>query len=168
MRRWRIGAALALALAGSGWSSAQAAAPDWRGLDWLMGAWTADGGGAQQGTGGFSFARDAGGQVVVRKNFADYPAQGGRPAERHDDLMVIFREGAAERAIYWDSEGHIIHYALAEPAPGRVVFESDDPDGPKYRITYRQTPAGLEGAFEIAPDRQRFNRYLTWTAHHAR
>jgi hypothetical protein len=166
MRRWGMGAALGLMLALSG--AAQAAAPDWRGLDWLMGAWTADGGGAQQGTGGFSFARDAGGQVVVRKNFADYPAQNGRAAERHDDLLVIFREGAAERAIYWDSEGHIIHYAVAEPAPGRVVFESDDPDGPKYRITYRQTPTGLEGAFEIAPDRQRFNRYLAWTAHRGR
>ena len=82
--------------------------------------------------------------------------------------MVIFREGAAERAIYWDSEGHIIHYALAEPAAGRVVFESDDAAGPKYRITYRQTSAGLEGEFALAPDRQTFKPYLTWTAHKAR
>jgi hypothetical protein len=163
-----MGTALTLALTGAG----HTATPDWRGFDWLLGAWTADGGGAQPGTpqgqGGFSFTPDAGGQVIVRKNFADYPAQGGKPAERHDDLMVIFREGGAERATYWDSEGHIIHYAVTAPAPGRVVFESDDPAGPKYRITYRQTPAGLEGEFALSPDRQTFKPYLTWTAHKAR
>ena len=97
-----------------------------------------------RGPAAFSFARDAGGQVIVRKNFADYPAQNGRPAERHDDLLVIFREGGAERAIYWDSEGHIV--TAPWPSCARyVVFESDDPAGPRYRITYPPfRPTGLE------------------------
>jgi hypothetical protein len=157
-----MGAALALTLAGPG----RAAPADWRGFDWLVGNWTADAD-ATGAKGGFSFSRDAGGQVLIRRNFADYPAREGRPAERHDDVMVIYRDGPAARAIYWDSEGHVIHYAVSAPAADHVLLESDDPAGPRFRLSYHRTTAGLSGAFEIAPDRQRFNPYLSWTAHRA-
>lgn len=76
MVKWGLGAALAIGLA----ASAGAAEPGWAGLNWLSGHWVGEGGGAQQGAGGFSFAPEAGGKVLVRRNVADYPAQAGRPA----------------------------------------------------------------------------------------
>lgn len=156
---------LALSLWLGGSTLALAAAPAWTGLDWLVGEWTATGDPAQ-GTGGFSFAKEAGGQVIVRRNFADEPARPGKTAERHDDLMVIWQEGPATRATYWDSEGHQIHYAVSAPAAGEVDFISDDASGPRYRLRYFKTPDGLKGGFEIAPPnaREAFQPYLAWTA----
>jgi len=38
--------------------------------------------------------------------------------------MVIYLEGTP-RAIYFDSEGHVIRYKISFPADESVVFESD-------------------------------------------
>jgi hypothetical protein len=80
--------------------------------------------------------------------------------------MVIYREGPALRATYWDSEGQTIHYAVSAPQAGEVVFLSDDPAGPRFRLTYRKTADGLAGRFEIAPPpaRDQFHEYLAWMA----
>lgn len=163
--KWLCVGGLAVTLAGP----ARAAAPDWSAFDWLVGHWTAEGGGVQQGQGGFSFDREAGGQVLVRRNFAEYPAHDGKPPERHEDLMVIAWEGPTVRATYWDSEGHAIHYRLTSPSAGQAVFLSDDPEGPRFRLSYQRTEAGLKGRFEIAPpnDREHFADYLAWTARRA-
>ncbi len=159
----RLWLAIGLWLAGS--ALALAAPPAWTGFDWLIGDWTASSD-PSQGTGGFTFAREAGGQVIVRRNFADEPAKGGRSAQRHDDLMVIYLDGAATRAIYWDSEGHQIHYGVSAPAAGEVDFVSDDPSGPRYRLRYLKTGPGLQGSFEVAPANARdsFQPYLAGTA----
>jgi hypothetical protein len=159
-------AGVALAILAWG-GAAAAAAPDWGALSWLIGRWTGAGGAtAMQGGGGFSFLPEAGGTVLLRKNVADYPPQGGRPAQHHEDLMVIYREGPTVRATYWDSEGQTIHYAVSAPSPDEAVFVSDDAGGPRFRLTYRKTAQGLTGRFEIAPPpaRDQFRDYLTWTA----
>ncbi len=161
MRALQLGLMVALALQGG--ALAAAASP----MDWLIGRWVADGGGAEQGTGTFSFLPDAGHTVIVRRNLADYPAQNGKPASHHSDLMVIYRDDRGPRADYWDSEGHTIHYAVSLDGPsGEVVFLSDPGAGPRYRLTYRQKGSGLEGQFEIAPPNapDQFKSYLTWRA----
>ena len=67
-------------------------------LDFLLGDWVAEGGGAPgQGTGGFSFAPDLQRAIVVRKSYAEYPATKDRPTYRHDDLMVIYKDSSAHR-----------------------------------------------------------------------
>src|SRR5262249_48896292 len=113
-----------------------AAEPDPFG-DWapLLGTWEARAGEAK---GGFSLERGLGGKVLVRKNHAEYPAQKDRPAAVHDDLMVVYPEGGATRADYYDSEGHVIHYRVTlEPAQKRVVFLSDAQAGaPRFRLSY--------------------------------
>ena len=84
--------------------------------------------------------------------------------------MVIERAGGDIRATYWDDEGHTIHYVASTPAPGSLTFLSTDTSGPHYRLSYRQTAAGLEGRFEIAPGQQTtgFQTYLSWTARPSR
>jgi hypothetical protein len=129
----------------------------WGPLQSLVGEWTGEGGGAPgAGTGRFSFKPDLQGQILVRKNRAEYPATKDRPAMVHDDLMVVYRESpeAPLHAIYFDSEGHTIRYEVYGPPDGSaaVFLSAAEPAAPRYRLTY--TPAGqdrLKIKFEIAP-----------------
>jgi hypothetical protein len=95
------------------------------------------------------------GKVLVRKNHADYPATKDRPAFSHDDLMVIYREaeGARACAIYFDNEGHVIHYnaSLSEDGTTWVFLSDPTPSAPRYRLTYTKEKNGMLGIkFEIA------------------
>ena len=86
-------------------------AADWGPLQFLVGSWRGEGSGDPgRGSGEFSFATDLQGAVLIRKIFAEYPASGGRPAFRHDDLTVVHRESPSGplRANYFDDEGHMI------------------------------------------------------------
>jgi hypothetical protein len=129
----------------------------WKPIEFLFGNWTAQGGGssAGQGTGDFSFSLDINKQIVTRKNFAAYTS-GPEAGTRHDDLMIIYSEDAGKslKAIYFDSEGHVIHYDVRSPAPNVAIFE-----GSGYRITYRFEEKLLTGKFEVGG-----KTYLEWTS----
>lgn len=145
---------------------AQSAAPDhaavrFKPIEFLFGNWIAQGGGASagQGSGGFSFEPQINKQIVIRKNFAEYTA-GPEAGTRHDDLMIIFNENDSLHAIYFDSEGHVIRYAVKAPSPDVAVFESDaTKPGPKYRLTYSLRGAELNGKFEVND-----KIYLNWSS----
>jgi hypothetical protein len=143
---------------------------DWKSLAWLIGDWTGAGSGDPgRGSGDFSFQPDLQGQILVRKSFAEYPASGDKPAHRHDDLMVLYAEGKRLRATFFDSEGHVIRYAIDAAAEGRTVtFVSDaTQEAPRFRLTYHKTGDNtLAGTFEIAPPGKpdAFAKYLEWTA----
>jgi hypothetical protein len=135
-------------------------------LRFLLGEW--QGLGDQAGaTGGFTFSSTVQDRVIVRTNYSNTPATAGRPASRHDDLMVIYVDGEAVKADYFDNEGHVIRY-LAQPRTGGVVFVSEVRQGePRYRLTYsRADDTTITGSFEVAPPGQpdAFASYLTWRA----
>ena len=136
------------------------------GLRFLLGSWEAasDGSGA---SGAFTFAPGVQDQVIVRTNYSNSPAADGRPASRHDDLMIIYVEEGQVRAEYFDNEGHVIRY-VAEVRPGEVLFTSEvRANEPRYRLAYRLLAGGaLEGRFDVAPPGRPdgFAQYLTWTA----
>jgi len=139
-------------------------------LAFLIGNWGGAGSGPPgQAAGTAEFSRSLQDRVILRTSFAEYPAAEGRPASRHDDLMVIYAGAAgAVRADYWDSEGHIIRYAVQTTAAGRAVFVSDAVSGePRYRLTYEIDSSGtLKGEFAIAPPGtpEVFKPYLNWTS----
>jgi hypothetical protein len=140
-------------------------------LDFLLGSWEATGGGTPgHGVGTTTFERQLANKVVVRRNHADYPATKDRAATTHDDLMIIYADADGQiRADYYDSEGHIIHYA-AETADGQAIFTSDPAPGVgRFRLTYKLSYAGIvSGEFEGAPPAEpdAFKSYLTWTMRH--
>ena len=140
-------------------------------LSFLLGDWEATGQGQPgQGTGRSVFHQDLQQRVMIRNSFAEYPATADRPASRHDDLMVIYADGAALKADYYDSEGHVIRYAVANPSADAAVFTSDlKPGAPRYRLSYVLKGDVLEGTFEIAPPGKpdAFQRYLAWQSHKA-
>jgi hypothetical protein len=134
-------------------------------LQFLTGRWKAIGGGQPgAGSGEFSFDAELGGKILVRHNYAEYAA-GTAAIARHDDLMVVYLEGSP-RAIYFDSEGHVIRYSVKVPAPDTVVFESDGSQpGPRYRLSYKLDGKTLNGKFEMAqPGSNDFKPYLAWAS----
>jgi hypothetical protein len=123
----------------------------------LLGEWRGEGSGTPgRGSGGFVFALDLQGRVLVRRSFAEYPASATRPPFRHDDLTVAHREGedGPVRALYLDNEGHVIPYtARVSAARDTFVLVSDpQPAAPRYRLSYVMAgPDDLRLRFEVAP-----------------
>jgi hypothetical protein len=145
----------------------------WADWGFLLGEWTAEessGVPGQASKGSFTLAPDLGGKVLVRKNHAEYPPAGGRPAIVHDDLMIIYRAPAgpaafAIKAFYDDSEGHVIHYNVSFSIDKKkIVFLSERiPDSPQYRLTYEDVNPGIaKVVFEIAPPEKpgQFTKYV--------
>ena len=138
-------------------SSAQETTSGWALFEYLLGDWVGEGGGQPgQGTGEFSFHPDLQNRILVRKNYAACPPTKDRPGFRHDDLMVVYRESdnASPRALYFDSEGHVIHYSITASSDKKTIeFLSEVlPSSPRYRLTYVRTGSDtLTLKFEIAP-----------------
>ncbi len=147
-------------------------APNWDSWRFLMGEWIGEGAGQPgQGSGSFSFALDLQGKVLVRRNRADYPATQDRPAFSHEDLMVVYQESGASstRAIYFDNEGHVIHYAAKVSDRGDAITFLSDPSSsaPRFRLTYTKVKAEAQTIkFEIAPPDKpdAFSTYIEATA----
>ena len=161
---------LLLLLHGGSLCAHQAAPPDWSGCDFLVGEWIGEGGGMPgEAAGGFTLAYDLQKTILVRKNFADYPATKERPAFRHDDLMVMYQEAGKIRAVYFDNERHVIHYnvAVAKESSSIVFLSDPDPSAPRFRMTYtRDSDRKVRILFEIAPPGkpEAFSKYIEASA----
>lgn len=115
----------------------------WQSFEFMVGKWKAD-------TGAFTFLPELNGQVLARRNFNNTPGQ------KHEDLMIVYQEGGP-KAIYFDTEGHVIRYNISFPAKNTAVFVSEGA-GPKYRLSYALKDEKLDGKFEIDG-----KTYLQWT-----
>ena len=135
----------------------QSDAPNWQDWNFLLGEWTGTGSGQPgQGAGKFSFKLDLQRHVLVRTNYAEYPATKERPAFRHDDLMIVYREplSGPTKAIYFDSEGHVIHYSVKinQSAATATFLSEPEAEVPSYRLTYTgKGPDAVSIKFEVAP-----------------
>jgi len=167
MNRWSIALLLLYSIAASTQNPPKEASR-WAAWEPFLGSWQGTGSGQPgQGAGEFTLEPDLHGTVLVRHNFAEYPATKDKPAYRHDDLMVIYSDNDKTRADYWDNEDHVIHYDAAL-SPGRLVFTSSSAQaGPRYRLTYTKTSDdALKITFEIAPpdDPGAFKTYIEASA----
>lgn len=136
----------------------------WKRFEFLLGKWTGAAGekdtqiGAGRGT--FSYELQLDGKIIVRHNHATYDS-----GVRHDDLMVLYLDSEKPRAIYFDSEGHVIRYNVTLPSANMVVFESDGAQpGPRYRLSQWLEKESLNGKFEIAPPGAGYRVYMSWTS----
>ena len=143
---------------------------NWNAFKFLIGEWVGEGTGAPgEGAGGFTFSYDLQNTVLVRKNYANYPATKDRPAFTHNDLIVVYQEMGKTKAVYFDNEQHVINYSVTVSADSNsVVFVSDViPSAPRFRLT--NTKAGADKisiTFEMAPPGkpEAFTRYIEATA----
>jgi hypothetical protein len=136
----------------------QTKSPDvWGPYKFLVGNWTAEGHGEPgEGKGAFSFRLELQGKILVRRSHVDYPTTPKQAAFRHEDLLIIYPGAgpAPDRAVYFDSEGHVIHYAATFNDQGKsLTFLSEaSPQAPRFRLTYYQgEDKSLQVKFEIAP-----------------
>lgn len=121
--------------------------PAWAPFAFMLGEWRGTESGTPSGVRAeFSLQPELDGKVLVRHNLNESP-QG-----RHEDLLVLYREGTGFRAFYVDNENHVIHYAVT-PGDQLVTFTSDEvPGRPRFRLTYRQKEASrLDITFALQP-----------------
>ncbi len=125
---------------------------NWDDWQYYLGEWIGEGTGEPgEGVGGFRFDFDLQGQILIRRNFAEYPPSAEKAAYRHDDLMIIYRETEGTfRAMYWDNEGHVIHYTVEfSKDKNTLTFIGDvQPSAPRFRFTYQKRGA-IHCAFSL-------------------
>jgi hypothetical protein len=147
-----------------------AKADPWAGVRFLIGSWEAKttGGVAQaQVSAGYSFRLELRDHVLARHSRSGVCAAPEDFDCQHSDLLYIYpaANGRAFEAIYFDNEGHVIHYDVSTPKAGTAVFLSDaSQPGPQYRLSYELADGALTGKFELKmPGHTDFLSYLEWS-----
>ena len=138
-------------------------------LAFLHGTWTAEaqGNAGVSASGTYTFQMELGNHVLARQS--TYTGCKG-PEDfncAHGDLLYIYPEGPdhALKAIYFDNEGHVIHYSVSVPEPSTAILLSDPATpGPQFRLIYQLHDATMSGKFQIRmPGQQNWTSYLEWT-----
>jgi hypothetical protein len=142
----------------------------WNSLSYLEGTWDARTQGEASGVaaaGTYSFKKELGGHILARHTSA---AGCKGPADfncEHSDLLYIYQDTPDQplKAIYFDNEGHVIHYRVSTPAPGSAIFISDPAvPGPQYQLVYELTGAVMSGKFQMRmPGKAEWTSYLEWS-----
>jgi len=124
----------------------------WEKFQFLMGDWispmSGEPGEAVAGSSTFSFQLDQ--NIIIRNSRAEFaPAPGATKGLVHDDLLIIYQQSGEQdpRAIYFDNEGHIIHYKISFPENRTgVIFDSEATAfSPRARLVYEKAPDGNLG-----------------------
>jgi hypothetical protein len=160
-----------LALRPAAAQSAPAAPPDpLRSLAFLEGTWDARAQGEQgaSASGSYTFLRELGGHLLARHSTSDAGCKGPASFDcTHRDLLLVYQEAAGQplKAIYFDNEGHVIHYQVTAPDPTTAQFVSDPAQpGPQFRLLYRLEGAVMSGAFQMRmPGQADWKPYLEWS-----
>jgi hypothetical protein len=165
---------LLLAFVAVPFATAQSSAENsarWKPLDFLLGTWEAKTAGQKVAAAGtYTFQIELNGTVVARHSSLD-TCKG--PADfdcKHGDFLYLFHDTATGpddsglRAIYFDSEGHVIHYTVSQPWPNMVVFQSVPSAGPQFRLTYELASGIMKGKFQVLPPGMKdYQTYLEWS-----
>ena len=85
----------------------------------------------------------------------------------HGDLLYVYADvpGQPLKAIYFDNEGHVIHYDVSVPDPATAVFLSEaSKPGPRFRLTYQLKGTVMSGKFQMQmPGQTDWKTYLEWS-----
>jgi len=149
---------------------AEPAQSPWKSFEFLIGTWEAKTTGGSAGataSGTYSFQTELKDHVLAR-----YSVNSGcnGPADfdcLHTDLLYVYPDapGKSYQAVYFDNEGHIIHYGLSFPTAVTVVFLSNtSATEPQFRLSYELKGSTLYGKFQMRlPGQTEFRSYLEWS-----
>jgi hypothetical protein len=143
----------------------------WQALSFLEGTWDAhtQGGSAKaQSSGTYTFKTELKHHVLVRRSSDAAACKGQASFDcEHSDVLYVYQEAQDQplKAIYFDNEGHVIHYDVSTPNLGTAVFISDaSPSGPQFRLVYELKDAVLSGKFQMRmPGQAEWKSYLEWS-----
>jgi len=143
----------------------------WQALNFLQGTWAANAEGGSAGahsSGLYAFEYELRQHVLSRVSKSPVACKG--PAKfdcEHSDLLYIYQdaEGGPLKAIYFDNEGHVIHYTVSTPDATTVVFLSDaSSTGPQFRLIYQRKALTMYGKFQTRmPGQEEWKSYLEWS-----
>ncbi|MGA3188145.1 MAG: hypothetical protein ABSF22_13650 [Bryobacteraceae bacterium] len=136
-------------------------------LAFLEGTWEAK---TQQGSAGataggtYTFVKELGGHVLARHGaLSDCKGPASFDCD-HGDLLYVYQDDSTLKAIYFDNEGHVIHYKVAASS-GAVEFLSDPSNsGPQFRLAYERKDSVMSGKFQMRmPGQTEWKSYLEWS-----
>ena len=135
----------------------------------MIGTWearTQGGSAAATSVGDYTFQLELGNHVLARHS-SNAACKG--PADfncDHGDLLYIYRDSPDQplKAIYFDNEGHVIHYDVTTPAPNiAILLSAPSPREPQYRLIYELKGKVMLGKFQLRmPGQSDFRSYLEW------
>jgi hypothetical protein len=144
-----------------------AASDPLRTLAFLEGSWNAKatgrGGIAEIGT--YVFRTELADHILARHSTRAGDCTGPKTFDcDHGDLLYVYADAPdlSLKAIYFDSEGHVIHYDVSTPAATTAVFLSDQREpGPQFRLIYELKAATMNRKFQVRmPGQDGWNSYL--------
>jgi hypothetical protein len=143
----------------------------WKALSFLEGTWDAQtraGSAHAQGSSTYTFSPQLNHHVLVRQSASPAACKG--PASfncEHSDLLYIYAETDNQplKAIYFDNEGHVIHYEVSSPNSTTAILTSAaSPSAPQFRLIYELKDMLMSGKFQIRePGQREWNSYLEWS-----
>jgi hypothetical protein len=150
--------------------SAESAIDSWKSLRFLIGTWEARTQGGSAGAaaaGTYTFQPELRNHVLARHSSSEN-CKGPEDFNcEHSDLLYVYQEAAGKsfKAIYFDNEGHVIHYDVSVPTPTSAVLLSEPSQpGPQFRIIYELKGVTMFGKFQMrAPGQTEFRSYLEWS-----
>ncbi len=140
-------------------------------LSFLEGTWeakTQGGSAGAQSAGTYVFQMELKHHVLGRHSNNDAGCKGPVDFDcNHSDLLYIFPDEGKKtlKAIYFDNEGHVIHYIVTVPQPTLAVFLSDPSNpGPQFQLVYELINGTMFGRFQIRmPGDTAWKTYLDWS-----
>jgi len=137
-------------------------------LHFLDGTWEAKAAGPAgvKAVGTYTFGPELAGHVYARHSTSFAACRGPKTFDcEHGDLLYVYPEGAGLKAIYFDNEGHTIHYGVTTPTAASVEFLSDATSpGPRFRLVYELKDGVMSGRFQMQmPGATDWRSYLEWS-----
>jgi hypothetical protein len=117
-------------------------------------------------TGTYTFALDLKGHALQRTSSVDRCSGPNLfDCQHHDQLTIYANPSGTLKALYIDSEGHVIDYTIATPDPTTAIFTSEGPAAaPHYKLIYHLDSKVMTGKFQgAAPGSTDFYSYLEWS-----
>ena len=139
-------------------------------LAFLVGNWEAKTpqNGAVQSAGTYAFQPELNNHVLARHTVSKAGCKGPATFDcEHTDLLYVFQDAPGEplKAIYFDNEGHVLHYAVTTPDATTAVFLTDPAaPGPQFKLVYELKAAVMTGKFQMKmPGQTEWKSYLEWS-----
>lgn len=151
--------------------SAPAPASDpWTTLAFLEGTWEAkaQGPAGASASGTYTFRPELANHILARHSTSNAGCKGPASFDcEHGDLLYIYVDAPGQplKAIYFDNEGHVLHYDVSTPTPATAIFLSDaSHPGPQFRLVYERKGSVMSGKFQMhMPGQTEWKSYLEWS-----
>ena len=160
---------LLFALSVGAQSPPQSRTDPWKALAFLQGTWEAKTTGDSNVTamGTYTFRTELKDHILARHSTNSAGCKGPATYDcDHGDLLYIYQDAPGQplKAIYFDNEGHVIHYDVSTPDTTTALFLSDaSRPGPQFRLLYELKDAVMSGKFQMRmPGQSEWKSYLEW------